>query len=296
MELLIVTGLSGAGKSQALRKLEDIGFFCVDNLPCEMLQGFAQLCLRAQPEVKRAAVVIDSRESIFKADMERSLKELQAINVHDTILFLECRDEVLVRRYNETRRRHPLASEIEEGIRLEREMLGFFRDRANCILDTSDMKPLELSAKIESLYSETAADEFCLIFESFGYKRGVPFEADIVFDMRFLPNPYYEPELRSLSGRDAKVRDFIRGNEMYDYFISTVKTMLDKLIPQFRAQGRQRLLVAFGCTGGRHRSVCAAEELYGMMKDSYGARLIHRDARLEADDIDERFNMKRGES
>ena len=293
MELLIVPGLSGAGKSQALRKLEDIGYFCVDNLPWEMLRGFAQLCMRAQPEVKRAAVVIDSRESVFKADMESALGELRENSVRHTILFLECRDDVLVRRYNETRRRHPLAADIEEGIRLEREMLGFLRDRANCILDTSDMKPLELSAKIESLYAEAAADEFRLIFESFGYKRGVPFEADIVLDMRFLPNPYYEQELRPLSGRDGAVRAFIRQNGMFDDFILTVKSMLDRLIPHFRAQGRQRLLVAFGCTGGRHRSVCAAEELYGMMKNAYGARLIHRDARLEADDIDERFGAKR---
>ncbi len=293
MELLIVTGLSGAGKSQALRKLEDIGYFCVDNLPWEMLQGFAQLCMRAQPQVRRAAVVIDSRESVFKADMERALRELREISVRYTILFLDCRDDVLIRRYNETRRRHPLAADIDEGIRLEREMLGFLRDRAHCILDTSDMKPLELSAKIESLYAETAADEFRLIFESFGYKRGVPFEADIVFDMRFLPNPYYEPELRPLSGRDEAVRDFIRRDGMFDDFILTVKSMLDRLIPHFCAQGRQRLLVALGCTGGRHRSVCAAEELYRMMKDAYSARLIHRDARLEANDIDERFGAKR---
>lgn len=292
MELLIVTGLSGAGKSQALRKLEDIGYFCVDNLPCEMLQGFSRLCKKAQPEVKRAAVVIDSRESVFKADMERSLKELMAVKVHYSILFLECRDAVLVRRYNETRRRHPLASDIDEGIRLEREMLSFLRDRANCIIDTSDMKPLELCAKIESLYAEASEDEFRLILESFGYKRGVPFEADIVFDMRFLQNPYYEPELRSLSGRDAAVRDFIRQDEMFDYFIGSVKDMLDRLIPHFREQGRQRLLVAFGCTGGRHRSVCAAEELYAMLKVTYGVRLIHRDARLEADDIDDRFYPK----
>lgn len=296
MELLIVTGLSGAGKSQTLRKLEDIGYFCVDNLPCEMLEGFARLCKKAQPEVKRAAVVIDSRESVFKTDMERSLGGLRTIKVHYSILFLECRDEVLIRRYNETRRRHPLATDIDEGIRLERELLGFLRDRANCIIDTSDLKPLELSTKIESLYAETSEDDFRLIFESFGYKRGVPFEADIVFDMRFLPNPYYEPLLRLLSGRDAEVRDYIRNDAMFDYFIGSVREMLERLIPHFKEQGRQRLLVAFGCTGGRHRSVCAAEELYSLMKDTHCTRLIHRDARLEADDIDERLNAKRGES
>lgn len=292
MELIIVTGLSGAGKSQALRKFEDIGFFCVDNLPCEMLQGFVQLCKRAQPEVRRAAVVIDSRESIFKADIERSLEKLRITHIRYSILFLECRDDVLIRRYNETRRRHPLAAEINEGIRLEREMLRFLRDRANCIIDTSNMKPLELSAKIESLYADAYGNEFRLIIESFGYKRGVPFEADIVFDMRFLPNPYYEPELRDLSGRDAPVRDYIRQDKMFDDFIGMVKEMLDKLIPRYQKQGRQRLLVAFGCTGGRHRSVCAAEEIYRLMKDTYGVRLIHRDARLEAADICERYCEK----
>ncbi len=290
MELLVVTGLSGAGKSQALRKLEDIGYFCVDNLPCEMLPGFAGLCLRAQ--VKRAAVVIDSRESVFKADMERSLNDLAALEVSAPILFLDCRDEVLVRRYNETRRRHPLSPDIDEGIRLEREMLGFLRERASCILDTSDMRPLALSAKIEALYAHSAADDFRLIFESFGYKRGVPFEADFVFDMRFLPNPYYEPELRCLSGRDEAVRDFVRRDGMFDSFIDSVADMLLRLIPHFREQGRQRLLVAFGCTGGRHRSVAAAEEISRRMAErgAYRARLIHRDARLEADEIDARFS------
>lgn len=285
MELLIMTGMSGAGKSQALRKLEDMGYFCVDNLPCEMLDGFVKLCRKAQPEVSRAAVVIDSRERIFKADMERSLNALDAIETHYSILFLECRDDVLERRYNETRRRHPMAADIDEGIRSERELLSFFRDRANCIIDTSDMKPLELAAKIESLYSEGNSVEFRLVIESFGYKRGVPFEADFVFDMRFLPNPFYEPELRSLSGKNEAVRNYIRQDGAFDVFIDDVKEMLDKLIPKFRAQGKQRLLVAFGCTGGRHRSVCAAEELYARLKDQYSTRLIHRDTRTEADDI-----------
>ncbi len=295
MELLIVTGLSGAGKSQALRKLEDIGYFCVDNLPGEMLSGFAQLCLRAQPEVKRAAVVIDSRESVFKADMERSLSELHALDVRVSVLYLECRDEVLMRRYNETRRRHPLCAEIDEGIRLEREMLSFLRDRANYILDTSDMRPLELSAKIESLFARNDGGDFRLILESFGYKRGVPLEADFVFDMRFLPNPYYEPELRCLSGQDQAVRDYLAG-ELFDGFLRAVAQMIESLIPHFRSQGRHRLLVAFGCTGGRHRSVAAAEELYGILKakGETGMRLIHRDAQLEAHEIGEHADMQQG--
>ncbi|MEG1547731.1 MAG: RNase adapter RapZ [Clostridia bacterium] len=285
MYLLIVTGLSGAGKSQALRRFEDMGFFCVDNLPSEMLQGFIELCTKASPTVERAAVVVDSRDVVFKTDMERALSVLDMLHVKYELLFLDCRDDILKRRYNETRRRHPLGDDVETGIKNERNILAPLRDLANYIIDTSDLKPVDLVKRLEAIVNENAGDEFSLTFESFGYKRGVPFEADMVFDMRFSPNPYYEQDLRRLSGTDEAVKKYVMSDTVFAATLDTVEKLLNSLIPKFIEQGKRRLLVAFGCTGGRHRSVCAAQELYERMRDRYDSRIFHRDTGSEAVDI-----------
>ena len=289
MKLFIVTGLSGAGKTQALRCLEDSGYFCVDNLPCEMLEGFLELCRKAAPPVERAAVVIDSREQVFRSNAEQVLSVLDKLPIQYHILFLECRDEVLERRYNETRRRHPLSKDVREGIRAERDMLSAFRDRADTIIDTTSLKPLELAAKLGMLFSDDETNTFRLIFESFGYKRGVPFEADMVFDMRFLPNPFYEPALRTLSGADEAVLEYMLQDPAFLSFLEQTETLLRLLIPGFRRQGKRRLLVAFGCTGGRHRSVCAAEQMAKRMRPDFDVKLVHRDTTLEANDIRSRL-------
>lgn len=289
MKLLIVTGLSGAGKTQALRCLEDSGYFCVDNLPCEMLEGFLELCRKAAPPVERAAVVIDSREQVFRSNAEQVLSVLDKLPIQYHILFLECRDEVLERRYNETRRRHPLSKDVREGIRTERDILSGFRDRADTIIDTTSLKPLELAAKLGMLFSDDETNTFRLIFESFGYKRGVPFEADMVFDMRFLPNPFYEPALRTLSGADEAVLEYMLQDPAFLSFLEQTETMLRLLIPGFRRQGKRRLLVAFGCTGGRHRSVCAAGQMAERMRPDFDVKLVHRDTTLEANDIRSRL-------
>ena len=289
MKLLIVTGLSGAGKTQALRCLEDSGYFCVDNLPCEMLEGFLELCRKAAPPVERAAVVIDSREQVFRSNAEQVLNILDRLPIQYHILFLECRDEVLERRYNETRRRHPLSNDVRDGIRAERDMLSGFRDRADTIIDTTSLKPLELAAKLGMLFLDDETSTFRLIFESFGYKRGVPFEADMVFDMRFLPNPFYEPALRTLSGADEAVLEYMLQDPAFLSFLEQTETMLRLLIPGFRRQGKRRLLVAFGCTGGRHRSVCAAEQMAKRMRLDFDVKLVHRDTTLEANDIRSRL-------
>ena len=289
MKLLIVTGLSGAGKTQALRCLEDSGYFCVDNLPCEMLEGFLELCRKAAPPVERAAVVIDSREQVFRSNAEQVLNILDRLPIQYHILFLECRDEVLERRYNETRRRHPLSKDVRDGIRAERDMLSGFRDRADTIIDTTSLKPLELAAKLGILFLDDETSTFRLIFESFGYKRGVPFEADMVFDMRFLPNPFYEPALRTLSGADEAVLEYMLQDPAFLSFLEQTETMLRLLIPGFRRQGKRRLLVAFGCTGGRHRSVCAAEQMAKRMRPDFDVKLVHRDTTLEANDIRSRL-------
>lgn len=287
MRVLVVTGMSGAGKSQALKRLEDMGYFCVDNLPCEMLGGFALLCKRANPPVEKVAVVIDSRESIFGNDVVAALDKLAALEVSYQIIFLECRDEVLERRYNETRRPHPLGGDIRKAIQAERELLSTLRDRADHIIDTSQLRPLELRQDLEQALSQKDTG-FALEIVSFGYKRGVPFEADVVLDMRFSPNPFYEPELRTLSGRDAAVQAFVLADENVTALLDQVEHTLERLIPRFIEQDKRRLMVAFGCTGGRHRSVCCAEALYQRMKDRYQVSLAHRDIATEAASIRER--------
>lgn len=287
MRVLVVTGMSGAGKSQALKRLEDMGYFCVDNLPCEMLGGFALLCKRANPPVEKVAVVIDSRESIFGNDVVAALDKLAALEVSYQIIFLECRDEVLERRYNETRRPHPLGGDIRKAIQAERELLSTLRDRADHIIDTSQLRPLELRQALEQALSQKDTG-FALEIVSFGYKRGVPFEADVVLDMRFSPNPFYEPELRTLSGRDVAVQAFVLADENVTALLDQVEHTLERLIPRFIEQDKRRLMVAFGCTGGRHRSVCCAEALYHRMKDRYQVSLAHRDIATEAASIRER--------
>lgn len=287
MRVMVITGMSGAGKSQALKRLEDMGYFCVDNLPCEMLGGFALLCKRANPPVEKVAVVIDSRESIFGNDVVAALDKLAALEVSYQIIFLECRDEVLERRYNETRRPHPLGGDIRKAIQAERELLSTLRDRADHIIDTSQLRPLELRQALEQALSQKDTG-FALEIVSFGYKRGVPFEADVVLDMRFSPNPFYEPELRTLSGRDAAVQAFVLADENVTALLDQVEHTLERLIPRFIEQEKRRLMVAFGCTGGRHRSVCCAEALYQRMKDRYQVSLAHRDIATEAASIRER--------
>lgn len=288
MRMLVVTGLSGAGKSQALRRFEDMGYFCVDNLPAEMIDGFASLCNKAQPPVEKVAVVIDSRESVFGHDAVSALDRLSGLGVHYEILFLECRDDVLERRYNETRRPHPLGLTVQEGIQNEREILSGLKDRADYVIDTSFMQPLELRQALERVADERYVP-FSLDIMSFGFKRGVPFEADMVLDMRFSPNPYYEPTLRYLSGQDEDVQRYVLADPDVAEMLEQVESMLLRLIPRYIEQDKRRLMVAFGCTGGRHRSVCAAQELYRRMKGRYHTTLQHRDIAIEAASIRERM-------
>ena len=287
MHLLVITGMSGAGKSQALKRLEDMGYFCVDNLPCDMLNGFALLCQRAQPPVEQVAVGIDSRESIFGHSVLEALDKLSGLGVSYQIIFLDCRNAILERRYNETRRPHPLGADIRAGIEAERNLLSGLRDRADHIIDTSYLRPMELRQLLEQVL-HLQGGTFSLEIMSFGYKRGVPFEADIVLDMRFSPNPYYEPALKPLSGQDEAVRAFVLQDENVRLLLDQVEENLRRLIPQFVQQDKRRLMVAFGCTGGRHRSVCAAEELYRRMKGSFQTTIVHRDIAKEAADIRER--------
>ncbi len=294
LHLLIVTGLSGAGKSLALSRLEDMGYFCVDNLPSALSKSFIQLCEDANPPVTKAAVAIDARESILGSDWNKVLSGMCAPNVRCEILFLDCRDDVLVKRFHETRRKHPLAPSdgLIGGINRERELLMALRDKATYTIDTSNLKPIGLSARLEEILGYDSNTSMQLMFVSFGYKRGVPIDADFVFDMRFMPNPFYEPELRALSGRDKPVQDYCMANEATPAFFDRTEALLQGIIPGFAAQGKQRLMVAFGCTGGRHRSVAAAEIMTKRFADAaYNVRCYHRDFTLEAQDIMERFSQ-----
>lgn len=295
MYLLIVSGMSGAGKSLALNSLEELGFFCVDNLPSPMLTEFVELCKNANPEIKKAAVTIDSRESLLSRNSNAILKAIDDVHMPYEILFLDARDDVLKKRYNETRRRHPLgeAGEAESGVRHERMFLQAMRNRATYILDTSDIPTRKFSSMISKIIPEIEDKRMSLLLSSFGYKRGVPVDADIVLDMRFIENPFYHDELRTLSGLDAQVRDFVFSTAGAKDFMDDVERLIIRLLPLYEEQDKHILRVCFGCTGGRHRSVAAVEELAKRMRlQKQAIRVYHRDLRLEAEDIEARILNK----
>jgi len=297
LTLIIVTGLSGAGKSLALRRLEDMGYYCVDNLPASLVPAFLERCENANPVITRAALAIDSRESAFGADWDKLLDWLTQSGVSYRVLFLDSRDDVLQRRYVETRRRHPHAAggDILYGIAHERAMLAKLRERAHAVIDTSGLKPVDFYARLEEALALAPFGQPLLLFMSFGYKRGLPVDADIVLDMRFLPNPFYESALRPLSGLDEAVKNYVMSDPCAPPFFDAAENMLRAALPGFAAQGKQRVMVAFGCTGGRHRSVAAAEEM--ARRFAGGARTVrcfHRDLGAEAEDIRERFHPEEG--
>ena len=292
MYLLIVTGLSGAGKSLALRCLEEEGYFTVDNLPSSMVEEFIKLCQAAVPPIRKAAVTIDSRESLLSRGAQSITTALDALAQPYDMLFLDARDDVLKKRYNELRRRHPLGDvgDAETGVMRERKFLQPLRDRATYILDTSDVKPRDFAGMIGKVLPEFESEETTLLFSSFGYKRGVPVDADFVLDMRFMPNPFYYPEYRPMSGMDEPVKDFVLGQPYVTEFFDRLEEMLAHMVPLFMEQDKRILRVCFGCTGGRHRSVAAAEEMARrFLGRGYSVRIYHRDLSLEAADIRERF-------
>lgn len=294
MYLLIVTGLSGAGKSLCLNCLEEQGYFCVDNLPSPLLSEFVSLCEQAVPRIRRAAVTIDSRESLLSRQPQGILERLDALNVPYEILFLDARDDVLRKRYNESRRRHPLgdAGDANTGVQRERAFLQGIRNRAAYVLDTSDIRPRDLSKAIAKVLPEYESKDATLLFCSFGYKRGVPVDADIVLDMRFIPNPFYVDELRPLSGLDKALSDYVFSQPFAREFLDHTERMLETTLPLYRAQDKHILRVCFGCTGGRHRSVAAAEEMARRFhRHGINVRVYHRDLVVEAQDIEQRFSI-----
>ncbi|MBR0600341.1 RNase adapter RapZ [Sinanaerobacter chloroacetimidivorans] len=263
MEVIIVTGLSGAGKSQAINCLEDMGYYCIDNMPPALIKNFMDLSMQDKMKIEKAAFVIDIRGGEFFDDLKSSLSDLKHAGMRFKIMFLEASDEVLIRRFNETRRTHPLAcaGNTLQGITEERERLMEIRKISDYIIDTSNMKSAKLSEEIKKLLlSEEGSPSFTISIQSFGYKHGIPLDADIVFDMRFIPNPYYLASMRKLTGNSEKVRNYVMKFPETKEFVTRVHELINTLIPFYIREGKSHLVVAFGCTGGQHRSVAMANE------------------------------------
>ncbi|MBC6680381.1 RNase adapter RapZ [Zhenpiania hominis] len=281
MNTVIVTGLSGAGKTQAMNCLEDLGYYCVDNMPPALIKSFVQLAAGESTPIEKAAFAVDVRGGELFADMEKALEDLEASGINYKILYLEASELVLIRRYSETRRQHPLArgESTLEGLKRETEMLKNLRARADYIIDTSNMKVARLWEEVKDLITSGESEKtFVLNVMSFGYKRGMPLGADMVFDMRFVPNPYYVKSLRSLTGNNKKVRDYVMKQEVARDFMDRTEKMLLDLIPYYMKEGKYSLNLAFGCTGGQHRSVSAANEMADRLR-AKGKRVTveHRD-------------------
>jgi UPF0042 nucleotide-binding protein len=277
----IITGLSGAGRSEAAKALEDLGYFVVDNLPPALLPKLAELAARPGGPGGRVAIVVDARGGVFFGELSKALEELDGLGIPYRILFLEASDEELVNRYEATRHRHPLApaDRVIEGIRKERLMMEGLRGEADLIIDTTGMGPHELRQRLREAFSDLPPEQGLQVsLVSFGFKYGTPRDADLVLDVRFLPNPHWVDELRPLPGTDPRVRTYVRGQQTYREFMRRLRALLGFMVPGFVAEGKSYLTVAVGCTGGRHRSVVVVEDLAAFFRDKgLTATVMHRD-------------------
>lgn len=289
MRFVIVTGMSGAGKSSTLKMLEDAGYFCVDNLPVPLISKFAQLIFYGHIEYDKIAIGVDIRSGQGLSELEPLLEEMKQKQQAYEMLYLDASDEVLIKRYKETRRSHPLSGvgRVESGIAEERKKTEFLKERANYILDTSQLLVRELKQQVDKIFVENGKfNNFMITVLSFGFKYGIPSDADLVFDVRFLANPYYVAELKYKTGNDKEVQDFVMQTEAAGQFLNKLEDMLKFLIPHYINEGKNQLVVAIGCTGGKHRSVTLAnfitERLSGL---EYGIKVDHRDIRKDAANV-----------
>ncbi len=287
MKFMIVTGMSGAGKSTALKMLEDIGYFCVDNLPIALIEKFVELAEVSDSELQKVAVGIDIRSGQLLGDLKGVLDRQRKAGKQIGILYLDCEDEVLVKRYKETRRAHPLAGveRVERGIQEERRRLAFLKKKADYIIDTSNMLTRELKAELEKIFvqNQDYKNLFITIL-SFGFKYGIPTDSDLVFDVRFLPNPYYVEGLRKKTGNDKEVQDYVMQYKEAGQFLDKLEDMVRFLIPNYIAEGKAQLVISVGCTGGKHRSVTLANALFERLRheQSFGIKIEHRDIGKDA--------------
>ena len=284
MRFVIVTGVSGAGKTAALKMLEDMGFYCVDNLPPTLIPKFAELCYQSNSTIDKVALGIDVRGRKFFEALHESLNTLRRDKYPFEVLYLDCADDVLLKRYKMTRRNHPLAinRQIPEGIKLERTILEPLKEISDCIIDTSNMKPKDLKEEINKIYADGEVNNNLTIsVVSFGFKHGIPSDSDLVFDVRFLPNPYYEEELRNKTGDDQDVRDYVMNSDISHQFYDKLLDMVNFLVPQYIQEGKHHLVISIGCTGGRHRSVTICNLISDeLMKQGYRVVKKHRDFML----------------
>ncbi len=282
MKFVILTGMSGAGKSTALKMMEDIGYFCVDNLPIALIEKFAELADLQDAELQKVAVGVDIRSGQTLEELQDVLDRLKKKGERFDILFLDSQDEVLVKRYKETRRTHPLAGSerVDKGIQEERRRLEFLRKQANYIIDTSNMLTRELKAELEKIFvrNQDYKNLFVTIV-SFGFKYGIPTDCDLVFDVRFLPNPFYVEGLRNKTGNDREIREYVMQFPEAGQFLHKLEDLVKFLIPNYIVEGKTQLVIGVGCTGGKHRSVTLANALYERLADreGYGIKIEHRD-------------------
>lgn len=279
MRFVIVTGMSGAGKSSVLKMLEDAGYFCVDNLPIQLVTKFVKLI--TQGSQKMVALGLDIRSGQVLKELDAVLQDMKQMGYPYEILFLDCDPKVLVKRYKETRRSHPLSGmgRVDKGIEIERKQLYFLRKKADVIIDTSQLLIRELKAQINKIYLEDEEySNFYITILSFGFKYGIPVDSDLVFDVRFLSNPFYLPELKKKTGNDFKVNQYVMASETAGQFLDKLEDMLTFLIPHYISEGKNQLVVSIGCTGGKHRSVTLVNELGKRMKRTkYVFKIEHRD-------------------
>ena len=287
MKFAIITGMSGAGKSTALKMMEDIGFYCVDNLPIPLLEKFVELSEIQNGELQKVALGIDARSGQALEELREVLERIEAKGEDFEILFLDADDSILVKRYKETRRSHPLSpnERVDKGIALERDLLAFLKKRADYILDTSQLLTRELKAEIEKIFlkNQDYKNLFITVL-SFGFKYGIPVDSDLVFDVRFLPNPFYIEGLRAKTGNDTEIQDYVLQFKEAHMFLDKLTDMVEFLIPNYIAEGKNQLVISIGCTGGKHRSVTLANELYKRLsgKTEYGLKIEHRDIGKDA--------------
>ena len=282
MQFVIVSGLSGAGKSKAASFLEDIGFYCVDNMPADLIPQFAQLCLATKGRYERVALVTDVRANLTFDGLFKALENLDQMNLQYTIIFVEADTDVIIKRYKETRRKHPLikdGSELVASVERERELLEPIRNRANAIINTSALSTAKLRGEVINLVAGDMKDRaMSVTLTSFGFKYGLPMDADLVFDVRFLPNPYYIAELKHKTGLDAEVRDFVFSYQQTKDFVAKIEELLTFCLPSYVDEGKTNLVIAIGCTGGKHRSVAVAKELGDFVSQKgYITTVSHRD-------------------
>jgi len=282
MRFIIVTGLSGAGKSEATNTLEDMGYFCVDNLPPKLIKKFAEVCKQSQGSIDKVALVMDIRGGIFFDDLFESLSELSREQFRYEILFLDTSDEVLVKRFKEKRRSHPLApgGRVITGIELERQKLREVKDKADVIIDTSKYAIKDLREEMARKFGDKEMPEkqMAITILSFGFKYGIPVDSDLVFDVRFIPNPFYIPELKPFSGNDEPVKNYVMDQIETQTFLEKANDMFEFLIPNYQKEGKRQLIISIGCTGGRHRSVAIANSIYETLhSNNHDVYVEHRD-------------------